>query len=173
MTFEFAFGNPLVVNPFSFRDSDFRDRALITFQCLLVSFCVLEIRLGNCHIESPTGLNRSVVCTPFAANTSILPTTASCQGNCLSLSFLLLSFGVALDLGRVIYFASSLGMPLCPRSCSIVPGIFIVSPSLDLKRYVKRIFFFRKLNQWSEVGQSGHWFSEPERNCFFRPFPLS
>ena len=46
--------------------------------------------------------------TPFAARA--LGTVASSQGN--SLSYFWLSLGVALDLGRIVSFAPSLGMPL-------------------------------------------------------------
>ena len=42
----------------------------------------------------------------------VLLTAANSQGNCLGLSFFSLSLAVALDLGRVVPFAPSVGMSL-------------------------------------------------------------
>lgn len=54
----------------------------------------------------------------------VLQAVSSSQGNCLS--FLWLSLGVDLDLGRVVSFALSLGCLLHPRGCSILAGILTV-----------------------------------------------
>lgn len=88
-------GYPLVAKPL-FLGTD------IAF--LFGSFCVLRAWLGflpawdlqvvnsyvhtllNCHIGVPKiWLDRSVGCTPFVV--TVLPTVASSQGNCRSLSF--------------------------------------------------------------------------------------
>lgn len=68
-----------------------------------------------------------MACPIFAAR--VLLTIASFQGIVLSLFDFELSMGVAMDLGKVIYFTPSLEMPLGSIRCSVLPGIFTVCPS--------------------------------------------
>ena len=68
-------------------------------------------------------LNRTVSCPPFAARA--LLTVVRPQGNCLSLCFFWLFFGMALDLEKAVSSAPSVGTP---RDFPLPPGIIIVCP---------------------------------------------
>lgn len=77
-------------------------------------------------------------CTPFVAN--VLVIIASSQGNCLSLFGL--SLGVALDLGRVISFVPSLGIPLvCNGLFNNARNIYCLSQLIP-EKILERIFFY-------------------------------
>ena len=76
--------------------------------CLLsVLLCVLITWFCSPQVAAPNSrLDRKVSCTPLAASAPV--TVASSQGECL----LWLSLAAALDLGRVVCFAPSLGIPV-------------------------------------------------------------
>lgn len=106
MAYGFAFGYPLVVDPFSPRERS------IAF--CLSPFVSSELDLGTVRLRVPKiWLHRNMDDTPYVAR--VLPTVVYSWENCLSLSFFWLSLGGALGLRRVIYSASSLGVPLGPK----------------------------------------------------------
>lgn len=88
-------------------------------------------------------------CTPFVPR--VLLTPASSPGSCVSLSLFWLSLGVARDLGQVVSFASSLGIPLKSmglfNTARNVYYLFWLKPD----KIFKMIFFKEVL--WLEVGQ--------------------
>ena len=81
-----------------------------------------------------------------------LGSIVSPPGNCLGPSFFWLSLGVALDLGRVLYFAPSLRMPL------VSMGLFNTARNIYCLSQLKPGKIFEKIFNvalLSEVGQIG------------------
>lgn len=76
-------------------------------------------------------------CTPFAVR--VLLSVTSSQENCV---FLWLSLGVALDLGRVVFFAPSLRTPLGSMVLLNTAGNIYCLSQLRPDMVFERIFFF-------------------------------
>lgn len=85
-------------------------------------------------------LDRNVCCITFVVR--VLPTVASSQGNCLSLSFFWLFLEVTLDLGksRILWVAQ-----YCQNICFL--------SWLKVEKIFEKLFFKETL--WLEVGQTG------------------
>ena len=108
--------------------------------------------------------DRNAGCTPLAAR--VLPTAASSQGNCLRLSSFWLSLGLALDLGRVVSFAPSLGTSfVSKRLFNTARSIYCLSRLKPDKRFVRNVL---KVALWSELIKSEADIQSPIVTSLFR-----
>jgi len=123
MNCEFVFECPLVVNPFSTRNS----------YCFLV--CVLRSWLDKWQVGDAQNVVREKcgldsICSWDPTGDLALRSTVQVI---LYFDYLL---GLALDLGRVVSLHSPWGMLLASKILFITSGIFILSSSWNLRRHL-------------------------------------
>lgn len=133
-----------------------------TASCLF-HFLFRELGMATGRWGAPQAWqDRRVDCALSVAR--VLPSAASSQGSCLSLSSFWLSLRVALDLGRVISFSLFWGTHLVSMGLfNTVRSIYCL-PWLKPDKIFKRTIFYVDL--WSAVDPIKSWYSEPYRNFF-------